>query len=168
LVIGYFSSVIFAAMKVLMVCLGNICRSPLAEGLLQHHADKAGLNWDVESAGTANYHVGSAPHELSQKVSKLNGIDISQQQCRQFIKEDMLAFDKIFVMDGSNYNDVKKIAGDHFDTAKTELILNHLYPGEDRNVPDPWYGKENGYHDVFEMLDKACRNIIKKYSVASV
>jgi len=99
-------------MKILMVCLGNICRSPLAEGILQHKVIKAGLLWQVESAGTANYHVGEPPHKLSQKVAKMNGIDISRQQCRQFKKEDMLEFDKIYAMDSENYINIKHISGD--------------------------------------------------------
>jgi len=90
-------------MKILMVCLGNICRSPLAEGILQHKANLAGLNWMVDSAGTANYHVGEAPHRLSQKVAKQNGIDISHLRGRQFSKNDMLEFDKIYVMDTDNF-----------------------------------------------------------------
>ena len=155
---------IFARMKFLMVCLGNICRSPLAEGILQHKADALGLGWQVDSAGTSNYHIGEPPHKLSQKVAKLNGIDISAQCCRQFVKEDMQRYDRIYVMDSSNYNDVKRAAGNLWDEHKVELLLNELYPGENRNVPDPWYGEENGYHDVFAMVSKACDNIIKKYS----
>jgi protein-tyrosine phosphatase len=96
-------------MKILMVCLGNICRSPLAEGILQHKANAAALNWQVDSAGTAGYHVGNPPHHLSQKVAKHNGIDISHQQCKQFVQEDMLNYDRIYVMDSSNYNDVKRL-----------------------------------------------------------
>ncbi len=154
---------IFAHMKILMVCLGNICRSPLAEGILQHKANEAGLGWVVDSAGTANYHVGEPAHPLSQKVAKFNGVDISNERCRQFKKEDMLAFDRIYVMDNSNYADVKRASRHLWDETKTDLILNELYPGEDREVPDPWYGNEAGYHEVFEMLDKACTKIIDKY-----
>ena len=150
-------------MKVLMVCLGNICRSPLAEGILQHKADKAGLNWKVDSAGTANYHVGKAPHQLSQKVSKLNGIDIGCQQCRQFKKEDLLEFDRIYVMDSSNYIDVKRISGHLWKEEKVELLMNELYPGKNMAVPDPWYGEEDGYHRVFKMISEACDAIIAKY-----
>jgi protein-tyrosine phosphatase len=160
----YNCTFIFAAMKILMVCLGNICRSPLAEGILQHKADKLGLNWQVDSAGTAGYHVGEPPHKLSIKVAKHNGIDISQQQCRQFVKEDMLRYDKIYVMDGSNYNDVRTTSAELWDESKVDLLLNELYPHQNKNVPDPWYGEEDGYHKVFEMIDKACEEIVKKYS----
>ena len=151
-------------MKILMVCLGNICRSPLAEGILQHKADAAGLNWKVDSAGTGNYHIGSQPHHLSQKVAKQNGVEISCQKARQFVKEDMLAFDKIYVMDADNYNNVKHMSHELWNAGKTDLLLNELYPGENRGVPDPWSENEEAYHSVFAMIDKACDAIIKKYS----
>ncbi|MEP7318037.1 MAG: low molecular weight protein-tyrosine-phosphatase, partial [Panacibacter sp.] len=112
---------IFAVMKILMVCLGNICRSPLAEGILQHKANAAGLDWKVDSAGTGNYHIGSQPHQLSQKVAKQNGVNICDQKARQFVKEDMQAFDKIYVMDADNYNDIKRISRELWDAGKTDL-----------------------------------------------
>ena len=151
-------------MKILMVCLGNICRSPLAEGILQYKAGKAGLDWKVDSAGTAGYHIGEPPHHLSQKVAKLNGIDISRQCCRQFKKEDLVEFDKIYVMDSDNYNDVKRISGKLWNPEKVDLLLNELHPGQNRNVPDPWYGTEEGFHRVYEMIDKTCDVIISKYT----
>ena len=146
-----------------MVCLGNICRSPLAEGILQHKALQAGLKWEVESAGTGGWHTGEPPHALSQKVAGMNGIDIGGQQCRQFIKEDMLNFDLIYVMDENNYNDVRIMSGELWNEKKVALFLNELYPGENRNVPDPWYGKEKNYHEVFDLLAKACDAIIAKH-----
>ena len=149
-----------------MVCLGNICRSPLAEGILQHKANAARLNWNIDSAGTGNYHIGLQPHGLSQKVARQNGIDISYQKARQFEKEDMLAFDKIYVMDANNYNDVKRISRELWDAAKTDLLLNELYPGENRGVPDPWSENEEAYHKVFALIDKSCDNIISKYAHA--
>jgi len=160
-------SYIFAAMKILMVCLGNICRSPLAEGILQYKADKAGLGWQVDSAGTGNYHIGEPPHHLSQKVAKLNGVDISKQCCRQFMKEDMLNFDRIYVMDSSNYNDVKRLSKELWNPDKTDLLLNELFPGQNRNVPDPWFGTEDGFHKVYDMIDQACDKILEKYSVTT-
>ncbi len=147
-----------------MVCLGNICRSPLAEGILQHKADNAKLGWKVDSAGTANYHVGDPPHHLSQKVAKMNGIDISHERGRQFKKQDMVDFDRIYMMDSSNYADVKRVSKELWDEEKTGLILNELYPGKNLDVPDPWSGPEKEYHEVFEMLDKACDKIIEKYA----
>ena len=152
-------------MRILMVCLGNICRSPLAEGILQHKAWKAGLQWSVESAGTSAYHIGNPPHELSIKVAKMHGVNISRQRSRQFVKEDLLYYDFIYVMDSSNYIDVKQISGKLWDEEKVDLLLNELYSGENKNVPDPWYGKEEGYHEVFKMIDAACDNIISKYEI---
>lgn len=151
-------------MKILMVCLGNICRSPLAEGILRNKIKKAGLHWTVDSAGTGNYHIGEPPHRLSQKVSKMNGVDISYQQARQFTKHDMLHFDKIYVMDSNNYEDVKLMSQDLWNEDKVDLLLNELYPFENREVPDPWYGTEEGYHRVFKLIDEACDNIISNYS----
>jgi len=155
-------------MRILMVCLGNICRSPLAEGILQHKAWQAGLQWSVESAGTGNWHIGEPPHHLSTKVAKLNGVDISKQRARQFVKEDFLNYDFIYVMDSSNFNDVKRMSGKLFDETKIDLLLNSLHPGENRSVPDPWFGEEDGYHEVFTMLDKACEQIIQKHEVRSM
>ena len=149
-------------MKILMVCLGNICRSPLAEGILAHQASKAGLDWIVESAGTAGYHAGEAPHPLSQKVAGENGIDISGQRCRQFQKEDLRFYDKIYAMDQSNYVDIKLLCGNDWMPEKVELILNELYPGLNNEVPDPWYGGEDGFKEVFNMLNNACEKIIEK------
>lgn len=149
-------------MKILMVCLGNICRSPLAEGILRNKVEEAGLNWVVDSAGTANYHVGEPPHHLSQKIAKLHGIDISQHKGRQFVKEDFERFDFIYVMDEDNYADVKTIAKNYFTEKKIDLILNASFPNQNKNVPDPWYGTEEGYHKVYDMLNKACEVIIKR------
>ncbi len=144
--------------------MGNICRSPLAEGILRNKAEKAGLNWMVDSAGTANYHVGEPPHRLSQKVAMLNGIDISHQRSRRFIKEDMLRFDKIYVMDAENYIFIKQLSEELWNENKVDLLLNELYPNENRDVPDPWYGTEEGFHEVFAMLSEACEAIIKRES----
>ena len=147
-----------------MVCLGNICRSPLAEGILKHKAKQAGLNWIVESAGTNGYHVGEAPHRLSQKVAKLNGIDICEQRARQFVAADFDRYDKIYAMADDVIADMKRIARNKYDASKADLLLNELYPGEDRSVFDPWYGEEPGYHEVYQMISEACDAIIKKYA----
>ena len=147
-----------------MVCLGNICRSPLAEGILDDKAKKAGQNWKTDSAGTGSYHIGDAPHKLSQKVAQLNGIDINRQMCRQFSKEDMLQFDKIYAMDKEVYADIKHMSGELWDASKTDLLMNEVYPGKNIDVPDPWYGTEKNYHEVYEMIDKACDAVIEKYA----
>jgi protein-tyrosine phosphatase len=156
---------IFAPMKILMVCLGNICRSPLAEGILQDKAFKAGLNWSVESAGTNGYHNGEAPHRLSQKVAKLNGIDISKQRSRRISPDDFLLYDKIYAMAEDVVFDMKRITGKKFDAAKVELLMNEVYPEQNREVPDPWYGEEAGYHEVYRMIEEACDAIVSKYSI---
>ena len=153
----------FAGMKILFVCLGNICRSPLAEGVLKHKGKKAGLNWTIESAGTNGYHVGEAPHRLSQKVAKLNGIDICNQRARQFVKEDIDRYDKIYAMAEDVIDDIRNIAGKKYDPSKVELFLNELHPGKNMDVPDPWYGPEPGYHEVYKLIDKACEAIVSKY-----
>ena len=147
-----------------MVCLGNICRSPMAEGILQDKANKLGLNWEVDSAGTGNYHIGEPPHVLSQKVASINGIDISLQQARQFSASDIEKFDKIYVMDSDNYNDVRRMSSVYWDEQKVDLLLNEVYPGQNRPVPDPWSYPEKAYHEVFDLVDKACEQIILKYA----
>jgi protein-tyrosine phosphatase len=151
-------------MKILMVCLGNICRSPLAEGIMEHEVKKAGLDWIVDSAGTNGYHVGEPPHRLSQKVAKLNGIDICHQRGRQFVKEDFDRYDKIYALADDVLEEIKWIGKEKFDSSKADLLLNDLYPGENRSVPDPWYGPEPGYHDVYKLIDKACKQIISRYA----
>jgi len=152
-----------SVMKILMVCLGNICRSPLAEGILQHKAIKAGLNWEIDSAGTNGYHTGQAPHKFSQKVAKLNGIDICSQKSRQFMKGDFDRFDKIYAMADDVIDEMKIIAKEKYDAAKVDLLLNELFPGKDQSVPDPWYGPEPGYHETYKLIDAVCDKIIKKY-----
>jgi len=151
-------------MKILMVCLGNICRSPLAEGILKHKAKQAGLNWTIDSAGTNNYHIGEPPHHLSQKVAKLNGVDICDQRARRFVKEDFDRYDKIYAMADDVLDDIKRIAREKYDPAKVDLFLNELYPGKNKCVPDPWYGPEPGYHEVYKLIDEACEIIISKYA----
>ena len=151
-------------MKILMVCLGNICRSPLAEGILQDKAFGAGLTWSIESAGTNSYHTGEPPHRLSQKIARLNGIDISQQRARRFTANDFEVYDKIYALAEDVMDEMKRIAGKKFDAAKAELLMNEIYPGKNMDVPDPWYGPEPGYHEVFALIDKACDAIIEKYT----
>lgn len=147
-----------------MVCLGNICRSPLAEGILDHEAKKAGLDWHVDSAGTNGYHIGQAPHKLSQKVARMNGIDICNQRARQFVKEDFDRYDKIYALADDVLDDIRRIARDKYKPEKADLLLNELYPGENRSVPDPWYGPEPGYHEVYKLIGEACRKIITRYA----
>ena len=153
---------LYLRMKILMVCLGNICRSPLAEGILLQKIKTAGLDWEVDSAGTNGFHVNEAPHYLSQRVAKKKGIDISKQICRHFVASDFDRFDKIYAMAADVVEEMKLISRDKFNSKKVDLLLNLVYPGENRDVPDPWYGPEAGYYEVFDMIDEACNLLIKK------
>ena len=146
--------------KILMVCLGNICRSPLAEGLL---AAKLPQNkFIVDSAGTGNYHIGKQPDQRSVLTAQKNGIDITYQKARQFTPSDFEEFDYIYVMDNSNYDHVIKLAKKEEHRQKVQLILNDLFPGDNVDVPDPYYGLQNGFDIVYEMLDETCAILAKK------
>ena len=154
-------------MKILMVCLGNICRSPLAEGILKEKLSVAGVNWQVESAGTNGYHTGEPPHLLSQKVAEKNGIDISDQRSRKFVKNDLLEFDIIYAMANDVMNDIQSISRGDFNEKKVVLFLNELYPGQHLDVPDPWSGPEKGYHEVYELISRACDAIIENHLITT-
>jgi protein-tyrosine phosphatase len=151
-----------------MVCLGNICRSPLAEGILQEKARAAGLNWTVDSAGTNGFHIGEEPHHLSQKVARQKGIDISCQRARKFTADDFQHFDKIYAMAGDVIDQIRRIAGKQYDPAKIALLMNELHPGKNEDVPDPYYGSESGYHEVYRMIDAAADKVIEKYGRATL
>lgn len=150
-----------------MVCLGNICRSPLAEGILREKIQRAGLTWQVDSAGTNRYHTGDPPHPLSQKVALHHGIDISTQRARRFTTADIEQFDKIYALANDVLNDIKKITGSSFDKSKIDLLLNEQFPDKNLDVPDPYYGEETDYHDVYALLDEVCDTLIAKYGRAS-
>jgi protein-tyrosine phosphatase len=151
-------------MRLLMVCLGNICRSPLAEGIMKAKAKKYNMELYVDSAGTAAYHIGNKPDPRSQEIALKNSIDLNDQRARQFKKEDFGRFDKIFAMDQNNYSDIVALANDSKDIEKVDLILNYAFPGENRSVPDPYYGGSDGFEKVYNMLDKACEIVAKKIS----
>lgn len=143
-----------------MVCLGNICRSPLAEGILASKLPKD--KFLIDSAGTGAYHIGKQPDQRSILVAKKNGIDISHQKARQFSSSDFDNFDYIFAMDNSNYDNIIDLIKKEEDKAKVDMILNHLFPGENVDVPDPYYGLQNGFDMVYEMLDETCSILAKK------
>lgn len=143
--------------KILMVCLGNICRSPLAEGILR---SKLSSDFVVDSAGTGNWHVGHAPDPRSINEAKKNGLDISSLRGRQFTAQDFKDFDHIFVMDAQNYKDVIALASTSEETSKVSMILDELFPGEKVDVPDPYFGLQDGFTKVYDMLDQACQNIV--------
>ncbi len=149
-------------MRILMICLGNICRSPLAEGIMREKARESGLDITVDSAGTAAYHVGEPPDKRSQEVARKHGIDISGQHARQFEVRDFLQFDKIYVMDRQNYENVISLASDKTQAQKVDFMLNELYPDENRAVPDPYYGGKDGFDRVYEMLEGSCQKVIEK------
>ena len=155
-------------MTILMVCLGNICRSPLAEGILKEKCKKAGLNWKVESAGTNGLHNGEPPHPLSQKLAKMNGIDISGQRSGMLVIEDFGRFDKIYALAADVKEEMKLIGKQPFELANVDLLLNECFPGENKDVPDPWFGEEAGYHKVYDMIELACEAIIKNHANATI
>ncbi len=143
-----------------MVCLGNICRSPLAEGILK---SKVNLNEvTIDSAGTAAYHVGNLPDPRSIAVAKKHGIDITTQRARKFIVKDFDSFDFIYVMDQNNFDDLLKLARNKEDKKKVLLILNEVRPFQNNSVPDPYYGGDAGFENVYQMLNKACAEIASK------
>ena len=143
--------------KILMVCLGNICRSPLAEGILSSKLDLQ--KYVVSSAGTANYHEGKSPDPRSVAVAKKYGIDISDQKAAQFTRECFSNFDFIYVMDRENYKNVLKLSTSVEERSKVKLILNEVVPNSDSEVPDPYYGGDQGFEKVFQLLDEACNTI---------
>ena len=147
-------------MKVLMICLGNICRSPLAEGILKHKIKKKGLDWHIDSAGTGGWHSGELPDRRSIAVARKNGIDITDQRARKFTTADFDNFDLILTMDYANYLDIKRYAKTPEQEDKIKMIMNFSSPNGDEEVPDPYY--DDRFELVFEMLDKACDAVILK------
>ena len=147
-------------MKILMVCLGNICRSPLAEGILQSkvHPDTI----QVDSAGTAAYHVGELPDSRSIEVARKYGIYLTNQRARKFTVKDFDTFDLIYAMDQSNHQNILALARNTNDKQKVRLLLNELYPNSNSQVPDPYYGGADGFENVFKMIDEACTMIATK------
>ncbi len=143
-----------------MVCLGNICRSPLAEGILKHKTKN--LDVFVDSAGTASYHVGNLPDSRSIEIANKNGIDLTDQRARQFSEKDFDDFDKIYAMDTNNYSNIISLARNQSDRDKVDVILNELTPKSYDSVPDPYYGAGDGFQIVYDMLDNACDAIVGK------
>jgi len=142
-----------------MVCLGNICRSPLAEGILKSKAK----NLEVDSAGTAGYHIGKQPDIRSIDIAKKHDINLKNQRARQFSTRDFDDFDKIYVMDTDNYSKIISLARSQEDMDKVDLILNEIYPEEYKSVPDPYYGGDEGFQNIYNLLETSCEVIAKKY-----
>ncbi len=145
-----------------MVCLGNICRSPLAEGVLQEKLNRKGLDIKVDSAGTGGWHVGQGPDLRAIAIANKYGVDISNQKARQFSSTDFEEFDIIYAMDSSNLSDIVSLAKSSEDIEKVRLILDELNVGNNNYVPDPYYGGDEGFEKVYELLDAACEIITKK------
>lgn len=143
-----------------MVCLGNICRSPLAEGIFKSKLPSE--RFFIDSAGTGGYHIGHAPDPRSISIAKDYGLDITKQKCRQFTSADFENFDHIFVMDRSNYKNVITLAQNEEDIAKVSLILELSFPHQNLEVPDPYYGGDNGFNEVYQLLDNACEAFVAK------
>jgi len=150
-------------MKILMLCLGNICRSPVAEGVLRKKVTDLNLDWTIDSAGTSAYHAGEAPDPRSQEVALAHGIDISQQRSRALKPKDFAIFDLILAMDSQNYQDARKMAQGEEQKAKVQLIMNFERPHFNQAVPDP-YWDDNGFELVYAMLDRACEALIQQLS----
>ncbi|GAA0875538.1 low molecular weight protein-tyrosine-phosphatase [Wandonia haliotis] len=148
--------------KILMVCLGNICRSPLADGILRSKVSREGLNVIVDSAGTSAHHTGEAPDARMRAVASERGFPLDTLRARQFSTADFSEFDVIFAMDDSNLRNILKLAKSEEDKRKVHLFLNELHPGSDRNVPDPYFGGQQGFIDVFTMVDQTTDRIIEK------
>ena len=153
------NSFFFAMTKILMVCLGNICRSPIAHGLLEHKVKQHQLDVFVDSAGTSDYHIGEKPDERSIKKMNEYGIDITNQRARQFVPEDIEKFTTVYAMDYNNYLDIKNQL-DH-EPDNLDMILNLVYPNENMSVPDPYWSGEDGFENVYQLLDQATDKIIE-------
>ena len=146
-------------MKVLFVCLGNICRSPLAKGIMDDKISRRGLDAEADSAGFEGYHVGQAADPRSGDIAVQHGISLKGHRARKFRVEDFDYFDSIYVMDADNYADVMSVTRDDKDVAKVDFIMNMASPGSNRPVPDPYYGEGDGFSIVYDMLDEACERI---------
>lgn len=152
-------------MHILMVCLGNICRSPLAEGILKKKLEERSLSWVVDSCGTANYHIGKAPDKRMIQTAASYNTDISQLKARQFSIADFEKFDLIFSMDKNNLEDVLRLAQNNDQRQKVRLLLNEWKPGLDLEVPDPYYGTTKDFIHVYKLLDEALDSLITNWNV---
>ena len=150
--------------KILFVCLGNICRSPLAEGIMLKLISDKNLSIEIDSAGTSNFHAGETPDYRTLLNAKKHGVDLTPLKARQFSEKDFDDFDSIYVMDKSNMTNVLALAKNKEQEQKVELFLNTLFPNQNMEVPDPYFGGEEGFEHVFNLVYSACEKMIEKYS----
>ena len=155
-------------MKILFVCTGNICRSPLAEGILKHKLTQLKLPVEVDSCGFEAFHAGDNPDDRARAVALKRGIDISSHFARLFSVKDFDSFDKIYVMDSSHYNNVMRKARNESDRKKVDYIMNVLYPGRNLPVQDPWYGTIHDFEKVYCQLDDACESIVRNLATGKI
>lgn len=161
----YLDNRLLCTMKLLFVCIGNICRSPIAEGVMKKLCEQHNLNWEIDSAGTSGYHQGEAPHVDSIRICKENGIDISEQKSRPLKRTDFNHFDYIFTLAADVHKSVLDYKPEH-STAEITLFLDALFPGENKSVKDPWYGSAADYDDVYEQINDCCKAILSTLNQA--
>lgn len=148
--------------RILFVCLGNICRSPMAEGAFRHYSNELNVEVELDSCGTGDWHVGDPPDQRMQETALNHGVDIRDLRARQFQVEDFDRFDRIYVMDTENKANVLKYARNEDDEAKVKLMLNEIYPNENRSVPDPYFGGQQGFEEVYEMLMASAKKVLNE------
>ncbi len=154
-------------MRVLMVCLGNICRSPMAEGVLRHLASNRGIDLEIDSCGTAGYHIGSPPDRRAVSNMFDHGIDISDLRARQFTKADFSNFDFIVAMDTNNFDDIVALSNSDAQASKVKLMLNYSSPYENQAVPDPYYGGDEGFEEVYDLLLESCNAFLDQLETSA-
>lgn len=152
-------------MKILMVCLGNICRSPIAHGIMESKIKKLNLNWTVDSAGTSGWHVGEQPDKRAIATCKAKGLNIVHQKSRKITKGDIEYYDVIFAMDANNYNDILRLCQSDEQKAKVKLMTDYLYPGRNTPIPDPYY--DDRFEEVYTLIDLATDSFLKSMVVTS-
>lgn len=148
-------------MKILIVCLGNICRSPIAHGIFEKKIKEKNLDWEVDSAGTSGWHDGEGPDQRAINICKQNGIDISNQISRKLVTSDLNYYDLILTMDSSNFQDIFKICVDEIQKSKVKLIMNYTYPDQNLAVPDPYF--DGNFKAVFNQLNEAIDDLIASF-----
>lgn len=154
-------------MKILFVCTGNICRSPLAEGILRKKLEHRKVKYEVDSAGFESFHVGDSPDPRALKTADKHGVEISSHRARLFTSDDFLKFDRIYIMDDSHHYTIKRFTRTDEDMDKVDYLLNAVSPGKNLNVSDPWYSDIHAFEKVFHQMDEACEIIADEIATLS-